>query len=230
MEWAIILIIVTVLLTAIIIGVLPRGLLRKHYTVPRLTDNGIKKIRDRRGRTIVYRPDFRNRKFIDQYILTNRDGVNKLICKIAPDIYRFEYDVVIYDCLDVIIDVVHVDETIKTVGYTGELTLPDGTAYVAVLPYMVNDKKQKNVCGAKIPIRNIVIFAVLTCAITFGEILFGKYCLSRLLAGIYYESIVTSSSGAMLIFIVAGVICVVNFLFTLLILNRQKKPARRKGK
>ena len=227
MEWAIILIIVTVLLTALIIGVLPRVLLRMHYTVPHLTDNGIKKIKDRRGRSVVYRPDFKHRKYIEQYILSNRDGVNRLVCKIAPEIYRFEYDVVIYDSTDLILDVVHVDESIKTVGYTKELILPDCTAYVAVLPYMVNNKKQKNVCGAKIPRRNIVLFALLTCAITFVEILFGKYCLSRLLAGIYYESVVTSTSGALVIFIVAGVICIVNFLFTMLILRKNKK-ARRK--
>lgn len=228
MEWAIILIIVTVLLTALIISVLPRTLLRMHYTVPKLTDNGIKKIKDRRGRSVVYRPDFKNRKYIEQYILSNRDGVNKLICKIAPDIFRFEYDVVIYDSLDIILDVIHVDESIKSAGFTSELTLPDGTAYVAVLPYMINNKKQRNVCGAKIPRRNIVVFALLTCAITFGEILFGKYCLSRMLAGIYYESVVTSSSGAFAIFAVAGVICVINFLCTLLILKRNKK-ARRKS-
>ncbi len=228
MEWAVILIIVTVLLTALIVAVLPRGLLRKHYTVPHLTDMGIKKIKDRRGRSIVYRPDFRYRKYIDQYVLSNRDGVNKLVCKIAPDIYRFEYDVVIYDSLDVILDVIHVDETVKSAGFTAELVLPEGTAYVAVLPYMINGKKQKNNCGAKIPKRNIVLFAVLTCVITFAEILFGKYCMSHLLAGIYYESIVTSTSGAILIFAVAGVICLINFLCTVLILCRKKSVRRNK--
>lgn len=230
MEWAVIIIIVTLLLTALIVAVLPRGLLRTHYTVPKLTDTGIKKIKDRRGRSVVYRPDFRYRKFIDQYVLSNRDGDNKLVCKIAPDIYRFEYDVVIYDSFDVILDVVHVDETIKTVGYTAELALPKGTAYVTVLPYMVNGKKQKNTCGAKIPKRNIVIFAVLTCVITFAEILFDKYCMSHLLAGIYYESVVTSASGAVVIFVVAGVICLINFLCTVLILCRKRKPIRRGAK
>ncbi|MCH5159113.1 MAG: hypothetical protein J1F33_07960 [Clostridiales bacterium] len=227
MEWAVVLIIVTVLLTAIIIGVLPRVLLRTHYTVPRITDNGVKRIKDKRGRSIVYRPDFRNRKFIEQYILTNRDDVNKLVIKIAPDIYRFEYDVVIYDCLDTILDVIHVDESIKTEGITSELTLPEGTAYVAVLPYAVNFVKQKITCGARIPRRNIVLFALLTCAITFGEIIFGKYCLSHMLAGIYYESVVTSQSDMIVLFIVAGVICVINFLSTLVILRRKNKPIRR---
>ena len=106
-----------VLISVVIASVLlPRVFLKTRYTIMYSGDRGLKKIYEKNGQSLVFQPVVKWRKYVNQYILAERNGKKELICKIDPEIEYLSYDIVLFNSLDKVFDVITVKELIENKG------------------------------------------------------------------------------------------------------------------
>ena len=166
----------------------PNVFLKTGFVVPTVKDRGLKNIKETTGRTIVYQPSLAYRKYIPQYLISDREGERILLCKIAPNVKYIDYDVVMFDGANNVCRVVNAKELIENEGYTEKMSLDKDVAYVSIVVNEVNEEvltenKTKPIVKEKI------VWYSLACALTtFLEILLIKVCCSSLFGEIFKES------------------------------------------
>ena len=117
----------------------PQILLKTGLIIPTPRDRGIKNIKETTGRTIVYQPAIEYRKYIPQYLISERNGKKILLCKVSPNVKYIDYDVVMYDGTNQVCKVVNAKELIENDMYTEKMTLGANVAYVSIIINAVNN-------------------------------------------------------------------------------------------
>ena len=135
---AIILIFSLIMYTFITGKILPLIFLRPSRRGVISNDRGIKRYAYEDGRAIVYKPTEENNKYIEQYILSAHGDEKFIKCKIHEEIRSLEYDVIVFDSRDKVVDVISVKDPVKQKGTTGAVSLPLETSYVSVTVRVVN--------------------------------------------------------------------------------------------
>lgn len=107
----------------------------------RVTDRGLNKYTYPGGRGILYEPHPALSAYVSSYILFVDEGVKYIRCKVADQVDRIGYSVVVFDRRDKIINVVQVTDIIGPAGCTRRVALPKETSYVTLLLDSVNGKK-----------------------------------------------------------------------------------------
>ena len=173
----------------------PQILLKTGLVLQVPKDRGIKNIKETTGRTIVYQPAMSYRKYIPQYLLSERNGKKILLCKVAPSVKYIDYDVIMYDGVNQVCKVVNAKELIEKKGYTDEMPIDSDVAYVSIVVNAVNDgivteKKRKPITTSKIAwyLGSCVVTTVL-------EILLIKLCCASLFGGVFREIFMAKESS-----------------------------------
>ena len=224
----IILFILTIVISVVIASfVLPNAYLKASYALKKTGDRGIKKIAEKNdGTTIVYEPVVKWRKYVKQYLLSERYGQKKMVCKIDPDVEYLAYDVVLFNHRDEPFDVISVKE--KTEGeFTKPLDLPEETSYVALSITEVDTVQFPVPITQKVPGRNIVAFLLWCSLCLFMEVFCVKACCSNLFGGVFRQSFMLDGESFAVTLVIALVTLFINLAVALpVILIRGAKKTK----
>lgn len=201
--WYVLLAVVLVLFIVVHAIVLPRCFFRVSFETS-VAGRGLKVINEKGGTSIVYEPDISIKKYIGQYIVSERYGKKRLIMRVADYLRFVSVDVALFDSDNRMFDILTVDDVISHKGYSDIIELPNNTAYVTLHLNAADDKKfeprrKGGISGKK--------WAAFLLCCTFCELLtvfVSRLCIAKLYGGIYWESFILSAEGNL----IAAAICV----------------------
>ena len=200
----------------------PQMLLKTGLVIQVSKDRGIKNVKETTGRTIVYQPAMAYRKFVPQYLLSERNGKKVFLCKVAPTVKYLDYDVIMYNGVNQVCKVVNAKELIVN-GYTEELSVDSDVAYVSLVVNGVNDsavteKKRKPITKKKIA------WYLGSCAITtILEILLIKLCCSAVFGGVFRETFMSKGSSVWLTVVFALLATAANVGFVVWAIHKNNR-------
>lgn len=140
---------------------------KKHVTA----DRGIAKYSFPNGRSVVYEPEMKYRRFIKKYVLFAYNDRKYIKCKLADDVDSLRYEVAVYNNKNKLIKVLDVAENISKKGETKNTDLPANASYASVVLKCVNEEERFDTLRRFSPM-NIGIFAAITSALTLAYGLF----------------------------------------------------------
>lgn len=208
------------------VAILPKLFLKNKYTLTETHDRGIKKYKlNNDGYGIVYEPDVKIRKYIQQYVLINHDGEKQLQCKVSEKISYLDFDVVLFDRSNEVSQVIHVQDMVGKLGYTRSVSLPLETSYISILLNQVDDLVLKKESSVKISPFNLICFWVVGLILSVGVSFCIKWGFSYTFGGVFRESFVASSRGfaiTLIIALITGAIGLSILTVSLILKNRKK--------
>lgn len=228
--WIVILIAVIAVYCIISVAYLPRLFLHDKCSVKRTRDRGVKKVEQGGELSCLYVPPAWMARHIKSYVISERDGVKSLVCKLAKRTEYIDYDIVVFDETGASRGVINVKENIDDKEYTSVVALPPETAFISLnineADNLVFDSRVlSRVSGLK-----IALFSLLT-TLLMGLALFGiVVSCAHLFGGLYCESLLYSSDGQKGLLIIGAAIMGVNFLldFCLLWIKNYRQGVRKK--
>lgn len=209
--------------------VFPHGLLKTDWVIRAPRDRGIKNVKETTGRTIVYQPALEYRKYLPQYLISERDEKKILLCKLSPNVKYIDYDVVTYNAWNRVCKVINVKELIEKDVYTEQVALDKDVAYVSIIVnavngQMVTERKKKPV--GKWKITGYTTACILA---TFLEILLIKLCCSNIFGGVFRETFMVEGNSVWLTVAIAGAAAVVNLICVIVAIVRNNRWTSKKG-
>ena len=206
-----VLLVLNFIIYAFIVGkLLPVIFLRPKYKGLKSNDRGLKRYTYEDGRAIVYKPAGETGKYIEQYILSANGDEKFVKCKVHDKVYCIEYDVIAFDSSDKVIDVIAVQDPIKTRGITSGVSLPLETSYVSVIARVVNRVRITKKPTITYSYRRVLAYSLIFSAFTTAEVMFIKNIINPFLEQyLHYSEIVgdNGDSAAMVITAVVSLVC-----------------------
>lgn len=184
---------ISIIVVTVAIGVsaflLPKIYLMNRYAVKKSGDRGIKKVPEKNGVSMVFEPALKWRKYVRQYVLSERQGKKRLMCKIHTDIAYLSYDIALFNNRNEVFDVITIREKIKKRGYTQTVDLPEETSYVAI---SVNEVDGKDFSVASSPMKaadktNVKPFLFWNGVCIVMETFCLKVCCANIFGGVFKE-------------------------------------------
>ena len=223
--WSIVLGGSLVVFAALIAVVFPRIFLKEGEIDTPPSDRGLKKVKEPNGKSILFEPSVEMRKYVRQYILSERGEKKVIVCRLDEEISYLDYDILLFDCLDRMFRILNVREIVEKRGYTREVELPKRTSYVALALNEVNDKKRPGKPALLNKGRRIA-FAALLCTLIVAEIFLLKICCAHLFGGIFAESFIESGSSFLFTILLSlGAVLVNLICFILFIKTKYRKKS-----
>ena len=102
--WSIVLGGSLVVFAALIAVVFPRIFLKEGEIDTPPSDRGLKKVKEPNGKSILFEPSVEMRKYVRQYILSERGEKKVIVCRLDEEISYLDYDILLFDCLDRMLD------------------------------------------------------------------------------------------------------------------------------
>lgn len=72
--WIIVFVLSFVVYAWMMAYLMPRKFLKTEYNVEQSNDRGLKNVKETTGRSIVYQPQLKYRKYVPQYLISERNG------------------------------------------------------------------------------------------------------------------------------------------------------------
>lgn len=201
--WYVLLAVVLVLFIVMHAVVLPRRFFRGSFETP-VAGRGVKVINEKGGTSIVYEPDMSIKKYIGQYIVSERGGKKRLIMRVADYLRFISVDVALFDSDNRMFDMLTVEDVISKKGYSDVIELPNNTAYVTLHLNAADDKKFAPRRKGGISGKNWAAFLMCCALCELFTVFVSRLCIAKLYGGIYWESFVLSAEGNL----IAAAICV----------------------
>ncbi len=186
------------------VAVMPRLLLKNSYKDEKLQDRGLKRFRlEGGGAAITYEPPAAVRRFIDQYILSVRDGVKSITYKVAVGIRLIDLDILLYDADGVAFLSLNSKNILDGNGHIQSVELPMRTAFVSVSVNRVDAQKIENERNPFVsPLRLGIYFTVsLLLSLVFAFVT--RLCLGNILGGVFREDYLASAGQGIAVFVAA---------------------------
>ena len=205
--------------------VFPKTFFKAGYDISFSYDRGLKKFKEKNGRSIVYEPKAEYRDCISQYILSERNGKKVIICKLKKDILYLDYDIVLFDFHEKVFKVINVKENIEKPGYTHIVELPDQTAYTTLIINNIDNVSFNNDAIKRLPKRRFAYFAAATGLLVALEIFLVKLCLANIYCDVFSNDFMTNTESILITFGVGIVAAAANlaFIFGYVIIKRQRQ-------
>ena len=226
--WIIVLVVSVLTYGFLTVYVLPRTFLKTEFISVTSRDRGLKNIKETVGRSIVYQPSKQNRKYIPQYVISDRKGKKVLVCKTAPNVRYIDYDVVMFNGINKAFNVINSKELIER-GRTEKLELDEDTAYVTLIINGVNEESFKTKVVKPMPSWRITWFAVTCGLMTVFEVFFMKLCCSYGFGGVFREEFMLSPTGTWFTVLFAAVAALINVGIVLFVVLRKNRKETAKG-
>ena len=204
---------------ALTVFVLPRLFLKNCYGIDEPYDRGLKKYRfEDDGYGIVYEPSLGVRKYIKQYVLTNRYGEKRIKCKIDPTLKYLDYDVVLFNNQDKVFLILNVKDIIKEHGYTDEVVLPDETSYVSILLNRADELEFQRHKGIRISPIHMLCFGLSAVGLFVCAAFCVKLCFSNLFGGLFRESFMLEGQSNLITAALSAAVGAVGVLVAVIVL------------
>ena len=201
---------------------LPCLLLRTQYRPIRLNARGLRRCLFNGKRCVVYERGINQRLHVSRYLLCQEDGYKVLQCKVSPNVRYLDYDVMVYDRYDNVVDVINVKEDVIS-QYTRRLQLPDETAYVNIVLRKVNKSVLFKKRLAYIPRGKITAFISLAFLFTLLESVVVMVSTAYAFGGVFREDYMSSPLRMAFGFGVSGVVGLLAIGCIMLRLYRHRK-------
>lgn len=222
--WIIFLVGVIALYFAAMIWALPKLFLKSKYLLQDSYDRGIKRYRlDSDGYAIVYEPQLKIRKYIKQYVITERHGQKTFMCKIEPEIFFLDFEVFLFDSCNKVFEVINIRDMIEKDGYTREVEIPADTAYVTIMLNQVDNDVISRRASVKISGRKMAGFWLWSILLSAVFALLLKFGIANLIGGVFRQSIMLSLLGNLQIIAVAVAVDIVYMTILTFVWKRNKK-------
>ena len=101
---------------------------------------GLRKFSFPGGRAVTYETHPAQRRFIPTYALIYKDGFKYLKIKSSPSVYYLNYDVVAFNTVGRVLDIINVKEHIAKSENAKSVIIPEDTSYVSLVLYKVNGR------------------------------------------------------------------------------------------
>jgi hypothetical protein len=202
--WWVVLAVVVVVYVCLNAIILPKIFLLASYDVTDSADRGIKTVDEIDGRSIIYEPSLSVRNYINQYILSERNGKKFVVCKYVSSVKYIEYSVVLFNQFGEVFSVMEIKEIVDDNHISKSVELPKETVYATLLVNVVNNKKMKTSAVKKISTKRIFAYSFFSTITVIACVLCAKLCIAKLFGGLFDEVFLVSLSS---IFVTA-VICV----------------------
>ena len=145
---------------------LPKYVIKRGYYIEDNLGRGLKRFVSDSGRALLFEPHPSIRKYIKQYALVSEKGNKYLQCYVDRGANRLTYSIIMLDRNDKVIDVVEVEEVTAKRNLTQPVYLHPDTSYVALIVGSVNKAKLADSAVSYYTQNSIVIFGMVTAAIT----------------------------------------------------------------
>ncbi len=221
--WAFILVIVIVATVFIATYALPRIYLKLRYTVNKSNDRCIKRVYEKHGQSMVFEPEERWRKYINQYVLAERKGKKEMVCKVDKDLSYIEFDVVIFNANSKVTQVIKAKDYVNNTGLTKPIELPEETSYVTVNVSRADNRLFEDHLTAKIPAGRKFRFILINAATVLMEVICFKICFANLFGGVFRDSLLINVEGLISSAIFAGVLIVLNTIIVAIAVKAREK-------
>ena len=111
----------------------PRFIMKPRVTGEKMGDRGIKRYTYENGRGVVYEPEIAARKYVKQYMLFTKDGTKYVKCLIEPRVKYLNYDILVFDNKNKLIDLINVDEQLKGGTMTKAVPIVAEASYISLV-------------------------------------------------------------------------------------------------
>ena len=226
--WISVLIVSTVLYAVLMVLVLPRAFLKTELVNIGAKDRGIKNVKETVGRSIVYQPSMRNRRYVRQYVVSERKGKKVLICKTSPDVRYIDYDVVMFNGINKPFKAINAKELVEN-GYTDKLVLDPETAYVTLVINAVNDEVFKQKVVKPISGGKITLYALTSAVLAFAQVFLIKLCCSYAFGGVFREEFMLTAQSNSITLICGGIVALINIILVLAVAAKRNRAKQVKG-
>ncbi len=186
--WSIALALSVLFCTGIVSALLPRLFLRSCSARDVSCDRGIRRVKEPEGRSILYEPAPEQRKYVRQYILSERRGKKVIVCRIDESLSYLDYDVALFDRFDRAFKVLNVRELIERKGYTKEVELPAATSYAALTVNEADGERAGKESKRAARGGKLAAFWALSAVAITAEMFFVRFCCAYLFGGLFGES------------------------------------------
>lgn len=132
-------------------------------------DRGIKKYVFPEGRSVVYEPELRVRRYMKQYALIYNNGGKFIRCRINERIRYIKYDVIVFGPDRRVIDVIEVSERITDIGYCKSVQLPEETSFVNVVIRRVDAMHESKEKAVSYSGKSLLVLIALITVVTVIE-------------------------------------------------------------
>ncbi len=184
---------------------LPRLCLRTQYSPVKLNARGLRRCLFNGKRCVVYERGINQRRYINRYLLCQEEGYKVLQCRVSSSVRYMDYDVMVYDRYDNIVDVVNVKEDVFG-QYTSRVQLPDETAYVNIVLRKVNKSVLFKKRLAGIPRKRIAAFLLLAFLATLLESVVIMVSTAYAFGHVYREDFMASPRNLIIGFSISAVV------------------------
>ena len=210
---------------------LPSIYLKMRYTVDKSNDRCIKRVYDRYGQCLVFEPEEKWRDYIEQYVLAERKDKKEVICKIDKSLEYIEYDIVVFNSMDKVSEIINTKEKVDGKGYTTPVLLPEDASYISINIIRADEKTFKENLTAKVTTSNKWKFLIINAALVIVEVVGLKICLANLFGGLFRESVIINLGELLFSITLAGVLILFNTITSLVAVKyREKNFAKKEEK
>ena len=221
--WIIILVILVVAIIFVATYALPSIFLRLRCKVKQSQDRCIKRVYEVHGQSLVFEPDPKYRKYVKQYILSERSGRKVAVCKLAKNINYIEYDLIVFDAWKQVAKVIRVKDNANGTGFTKEVELPPETSYLSVNVVRIENQLFDDKMTGRLPKGNLAKFLWTNVAIVLLEVISLKICLANILGDVYRESVILDVNGLLTSGVLALALIIVNTLITVVTIKARER-------
>ena len=172
---------------------------------------------------MVFQPEEKWRKYIDQYVLSERNGKKELMCKVDPELEYIEFDVVVFNNRDKLECVIKNKELLEQNGYTKIVELPEETSYVSINILKVENQAFEDHVSGKVKKENFGKFLLGSSAVIIMEAIFAKICLANIFGGVLRESFVVNFMSLLISLAIVVVMILINVLLSSIAIKMREK-------
>ena len=213
---------------------LPKIISVLRYRAAEPRGRGRKIVKEVDGESILYDAAPEISHVIPQYILSERGGEKRLICKLNGKVRTVDYDVALFDKEGKIFKVLNVREEVERAGYACEVALPAETEYVSI--YLNAADGLRRGIGApsgKVPKVRFFIYIAAFAAAVFAAVWLLRLCIAHIFGGLFDEIYLADSSALVETLTLYFVVVLLDVAFALIfvkIKNRKKRGRKSRAK
>lgn len=205
---------------------IPKNFFKAGYDFSFSNDRGLKNYKESGGRSIVYESKPEYRKYVSQYILSDRNNKKVIVCKLNKSISRLDYDIVVFGSDNKVFKVINTRENIETQGYTQAVELPPETAYISLVINFADNIRIDN--GVKkIPKRKLMLFAGIVLFAAVAEIFCARLCLVNIYGDVFGEVFMASAGNTLTVLAIGLAVAIINLAAVIVYVRlKNKKQVR----
>lgn len=214
--------------TVLAVVLLPRLLFVTRYVVDDAFDRGIRTVDDEESPSIVFEPSADVRGYISRYVLSVVEGKRVLVCKLAKPLAFVDYDIIVFDENDRVDKVFNIKDGVAGEEYTHVVELPFNTEYISIVLNAADGETFKHKLVKKTSAGRIALFILFSAMLITAAVFGLKYCCAYMFGGLYRESFIEFGHSIAVTGAIAGGVCALHALFTVIAFKLRSRKAGRK--